>query len=316
MGGSTAQVSVTWTGSAGFTLEFGETVIAVDPYLHVDERTRFVLITHDHYDHCHPPTLRRIVAGPRFERILIPRSVARLGELDSPISESGRKGGLGFVPPDRVTVVAPLHRRFPRRSYAEPGRLRLGPVAVETVDSGERPWRERPAGGDTWPDDRGPFVGLHAYPNVGYLVSDQESGFTIYHPGDLQEVFDAHRDLRGHVDVLLMPHGKLVGREISLIDAIRPRRVLPMHHRVDSPDFPVPISVGAEDLECVSIVTGAPDRPASVAEFRADQQRLIDGHWYPTPIPPMDRIRSLRSEFAALGAELVEIRAGERVRLT
>ena len=34
------------------------------------------------------------------------------------------------------------------------------------------------------------------------------------------------------------------------------------------------------------------------------------GHWYPTPDPPLDRIRSIEPELGELGARLLVLEAG------
>jgi L-ascorbate metabolism protein UlaG (beta-lactamase superfamily) len=308
--------SMTWWGSAGVELTIGGETLLIDPYMQpLDADASFVCITHDHYDHFHPPTLRRIVAGPSFERILVPRSVAEYPSIDSPIDEQSTAGGLDFTPAAQLTAMYPKYTREPGRRHPGPTEIDLGGFHVETVDSSERPWRYKPEGGGPWPAGSGRFVGAGEYPNLGYLITHRNAGVTVYHPGDLGEIFDSHRELRGRVDYMLFPLAKLEGFELTMAETVAPRHIVPLHYRVDTPDFPIPLHVSQDELATTNIGKGGPGPGADPDAYRADLQRKIRGHWFPTPIPPLDRIRSLAGALRERSAELLILDAGHRHEL-
>ena len=55
-------VTVTWFGHASFMISSGSTKIYIDPFVlpnHV-EKSDFILVTHDHFDHCHEENVRKL----------------------------------------------------------------------------------------------------------------------------------------------------------------------------------------------------------------------------------------------------------------
>jgi L-ascorbate metabolism protein UlaG (beta-lactamase superfamily) len=301
-------------GCAGVELEIGGRRLVVDPYLRpADACDNYILLTHCDYDHCHEPTLERLVAGARFERMCAPPSCLVRSKLDTPVAGSR---DLDFVDPARLTVMYPKYTREP--GIEHPGRteIELGGFHVETVDSSERPERYKPDSHTQWPDGDGPFVADTELPNVGYVISDTATRMTFYHPGDLGEVFDAHRRLRGRIDVMFFPGVKLQGFELTIIDAIRPRCVVPIHYRSGAPGFPIPLGVSQADLEVCDLASGAPVPGTDAVVWRDEVVTMIDAHWYPTPDPPLARLESLTPAIEALGTRVVVIDAGQRVALS
>ena len=57
---------------------FGDVNIAFDPYLfgeNLDDAQPiydYIFISHEHFDHCHPKTLRKLCRGERFKRMFVP----------------------------------------------------------------------------------------------------------------------------------------------------------------------------------------------------------------------------------------------------
>jgi L-ascorbate metabolism protein UlaG (beta-lactamase superfamily) len=165
-----------------------------------------VLLSHLHQDHLHVPSLRRI---SRRTPVVVPKGGAY----------AARRGGFD----DIVEVVAG-------------DRLDLDGVTISVVPalhSGRR-----------WP------VGRSAEP-VGYVVESNRGqrsrrllkpggtgGFSCYFAGDT-DVFDDMADLRGTVDLALLPvwgwgptagHGHLdPARAAAAVDIIRPTSVVPIH---------------------------------------------------------------------------------------
>ena len=61
-----------WTGCGGFEVRTDAVNFAFDPYLFGEHLTGaspdldYIFISHEHFDHCHPGTLRRLCRGDRF----------------------------------------------------------------------------------------------------------------------------------------------------------------------------------------------------------------------------------------------------------
>lgn len=288
-----AGISLIWWGSACIDLTIRDTRIVIDPYMRPDDdAVDYVLITHEHYDHCHEPTLRRLLAGDRFKRIVVPPSALVMSKIDSPIESDPED--LAWVDPDKLTVMYPGLTREPGRKHPGPEQIDLGDgITMRTIDSSERPTRYL----------GGQFVGGHyisgSMPTLGFLIEDARSGLGIFHPGDLHEAFDAQRELRGKVDYMLFPSIKLKGIEQTVLDNIRPRCIIPIHYYLDEPDFPLTMAMGPDDVVATDFATGDPMPGAAPEAYRSEIVDLIEAHWYPTPLDPL-------AEFAALERELPE----------
>jgi L-ascorbate metabolism protein UlaG (beta-lactamase superfamily) len=301
-------IAITWLGCASVEIRAAEHRIAIDPYLHPAGRPASVIcITHADYDHCHEPTLRRLVTDPAFELMLAAPACTVMSTLDVPHNPD--PSDLSFVPPDRLTTVYPGVAREPDPRRRGPTEIELDGWHIEMIESGERPERYRPDDGTPWPALTGRFTG-DEFPNVGYLVTHAASGTGFLHPGDLTDAYDALRELRGRVDYLFFPTVKLQGLEITIVDAIRPRCIVPIHYRAASAGFPIPLDVSDEELTTTTLATGWPRAGTEPEAFGLDIHRMMRGHWYPTPDPPLDRIRSLEPALGELGARLLVLEAG------
>ena len=185
-----------WSGCGSFEARFPTVSVAFDPYF-FDETLAaaepvhdYIFITHEHFDHCHPPTLDRLCRGDRFRRLYVSpgcvhpaQPIAEVYgdaafERDLPITKS--------IPRDRVQVLYPsvtsslngADREFPSRGPRD-----LEGIAVEVAESGE----------NAAPD----------LPTCGYLVTDRETSVSIFHTGDLHEPYPELELLRGRVDYLV-----------------------------------------------------------------------------------------------------------------
>jgi L-ascorbate metabolism protein UlaG (beta-lactamase superfamily) len=303
------RLSITWWGCAGVEIRDESRCLLIDPYLLPEVRpATCICITHADADHCHEPTLRRLVNAPEFELMLVAPACTSMSVLDVP--HNADPADLAFVPGERLTMMFPKYAREHDASGRGPTEVDLGVWRVETIESSERPQRYKANDGIAWPALTGRFTG-DEYPNLGFLVTHAESGVTFLHPGDLTDVYDALRDLRGRVDYLFLPTVKLQGLEQTLVDAIRPRVIVPIHYRVDSPGFPIPLDVTDDELTTTTLATGWPRAGSDPDDFRRDIRRMIRGHWYPTSDPPLARIRSLEGAFRDLGAKLLVLEAGK-----
>src|SRR5262249_49095030 len=157
---------------------------------------------------CHEPTLRSVTRGPVFERLVVPPGCTVMSKLDSPVEED--PSDLAFVDRCCLTVMYPKLRRDPSWPYPGPTELELDQIHVQLIESGESPWRYK-TGEMFWKE----------LPTLGYLITDRASGLSFYHPGDLHEAFDSQRELRGRVDYMFFPLGKLDGVERTVLENIR-----------------------------------------------------------------------------------------------
>ena len=301
--------TITWFGCAGVEIEASGRRLLVDPYMFPTEpRAHYICISHNDYDHCHEETLQGLTHGPVFERLVLPKACTIKSRLDSPLH--GQSTDLSFVDPAKITVLYPKYTREPGIVHPGPTEVELDGFHVETIDSSERPQRYRPDPDVPWPIWNGPFVGDAELPTNGYVITATGSGTTFYHPGDLGEVFDAHRELRDRIDVMFFPVGKLAGLEVTIVDAIRPRRIVPIHYRLKTPEFPIPLHITEAELEYNNL-TGAKPRPGTPGDaWGPETHRMMDAHWYPTPDPPLERFESVAPELEALGARITIVQAG------
>ncbi|MFN2201100.1 MAG: MBL fold metallo-hydrolase [Caldilineaceae bacterium] len=221
-----------WWGCGAFDILFGDINIAIDPYLFGDNLENakpiydYIFISHEHFDHCHPDTLRKLCQGDRFKKLYV--NVGCLTPKE-PINES--YNGASFardlpidqhIPADRIQVIYPKYRTDNERSFPGPFEVDLGSVHVEAVESGE---------------NIDPML-----PTCGYLFTHKAKEVSIYHMGDLHAVYPALENLRGRVDFVV--HMKLGFQDWSILDPfvdyVEPRFLIPTHYRTDRKSDPIP----------------------------------------------------------------------------
>ena len=238
-----------WWGCGAFDVRFGDVNIAFDPYLFGENLDNaqpiydYIFISHEHFDHCHPKTLRKLCQGERFKTLFVPP-----GALwpDKPIDE--KYGDAAFsrdlpitkhVPAEKIQVMYPKHQNEMQwgrpwagtahvREFPGPMEVDLGALHVETIESGEN---QRPD-----------------LPNLGFLVTHKALNLSFLHIGDAWAAYPAMRALRGRVDFAI--HMKLGLTPTSaehqsteledFVDYIRPYAVIPVHYRTDRKSDPVP----------------------------------------------------------------------------
>jgi L-ascorbate metabolism protein UlaG (beta-lactamase superfamily) len=301
-------VQLRWLGASSVEIEGPDGRIAIDPHISAAGcGGDAVCVTREDHDHCDPAVLRRFASGEKVPLFVVPKSCTLMHVLDAPVAEP--EADLSFVPKENLVVLHPRYARSPKAGVETA--IEVGGFRLEATQSSDREpasildrWqRYRAPGWRGWPSHDGAFVGLGELGPQGYLVTHVGSGATVYHPGDLQEVFDFHHDhLRGRVDLMLLPVGPLAGVELSIVEAVRPRAVVPIHYRPQGEAGP---NVDPAEYSAVDLDNGYPTPEADPDDYRAQIRKLIDLRWYPSPKQPTERIAGLRGSLEELGTELV-----------
>ncbi|RKU26070.1 hypothetical protein C6497_14905 [Candidatus Poribacteria bacterium] len=226
-----------WWGCGAFDVRFNDINITFDPYLfnqnlaEVEPIYDYIFISHEHFDHCHPTTLRKLCQGNRFKKLFVNAGCLTPAH---PINE--KYGDAAFerdlpitkhVPSDKVEILYPKHLNETQglsRSFTGTETFELENISIETIESGE----------NQSPD----------LPTNGYLISHLQQNISVLHTGDLHEPYPSLANLRGKVDFLI--HMKLglgngvSDRLVELIDLIQPRFMIPTHYRTDRKSDPIP----------------------------------------------------------------------------
>ncbi len=239
-------IHLRWWGCGAFDILFGDLNIAVDPYLFGDNLTNaepiydYIFISHEHFDHCHPPTLRKLCQGSRFKKLFVPIGCITPQE---PIDASYR--GASFardlpidkqIPRDMIQVLYPKYQTDKydadgKRQFPGPFEVDLGAVQVEVVESGEN-------------------IRPHL-PTNGYLFTHKTKNVSVYHMGDLHENYPALENLKGRVDFVV--HMKLGFKDWSILpqflNYVEPRNWIPTHYRTDRKTDPIPEGHWPPDID-------------------------------------------------------------------
>ena len=195
----------------------------------------YIFISHEHFDHCHPPTLQKLCRGDRFKKIFVsPGCVTPAQPIDKAYGDAAFERDLPitkYLPEENVQVLYPKHLNDSQkdgRSFPGPFEAELGAIQVETIESGES-----------------------AHPNIptcGFLVTHKEKHISVLHTGDLHAPYLALTNIQGRVDFLV--HMKLGLTEwggsnntpnlLGLVELVQPRFLIPTHYRTDRASDPIP----------------------------------------------------------------------------
>lgn len=296
--------TITWWGIANIAIHLDGLDLGFDPYLYPKAAPLdYIFITHEHYDHLDEPTLRPLVQSPHLKMLLVPKSAYFASRLHYSTQEP-KPSDLAWADRHRAMVFYPQITP-PGVRYDGPSEVRLGRLHVVGVSSGEVP--------EEWAD-RTPLS--EPFPTVGYVVTDQETGLSFYHPGDITDAFDELARLQGTVTYLFLPIGKLNGAEGRMVKLVQPKYVIPIHYRLDTPDWPIPLTVKEKDIHYVNWRDGQPAPGVTFDDtgFWNDIPKLINGRWYPTPRDPMGFLRDLHAEIGDI-AQIVLLQAGRTYKV-
>jgi len=295
------EVAITWWGCMSVEVNLGDINLVFDPYVKPDEpRFHYILSSHMDEDHGHEPTLRKLIQpGSPFAMLFASRASFYASRFEgADLGGDDLPSDLSFVPREKTVAMYPKYNDTVN-SHMErnpvwngPVEIVTGRIRVEAFRSGEFPVL-LPYYKDRYVDLKGTF------PNLGYVVTDLKTGRTFAHTGDLWNAFPEMEKLRGKVDVLFYPLGKMGQDEkVKMMDYIRPKVAVPTHYRLLEPDFPIPPLY----LQYMT------EHEANTGTNFVKASR---GYWYPTPTNPPVQIAAQREAFKGL-TRLVELKAGKR----
>ena len=242
-----------WSGCGAFEMRLGDVNIAFDPYLFDENLERaepiydYIFITHEHFDHCHPRSLRRLCRGERFKTLFVtPGCVDPARPIDQKYGDAAFDRDLPItkhIPENKIRVLYPKYpdrRSGENRDFPGPFEVDLGSVYVETIESGES---QRPD-----------------LPTCGYLVSHREKKVSFLHIGDLTVPYPSLQKIRGKVDFFIHMKMGLTEWEgpdrsenlLQFLDWVRPKFMIPIHYRTDRASEPVPAGHWPPDVTDVA----------------------------------------------------------------
>jgi L-ascorbate metabolism protein UlaG (beta-lactamase superfamily) len=138
-------VKITWLGHDGFKIQQGSEALVIDPFqLKHDERADFLLISHEHFDHCNPDDLKRVVKPSTI--------IVAAKDAKDTVSQTGAKEVRILKPGDKTKV----------------GGFEIHAVPAYNVNKFREPGK--------------PFH-PKADQKLGYIIKTS-GGVTIYHTGD------------------------------------------------------------------------------------------------------------------------------------
>ena len=229
-----------WWGCGAFDVILGDVNIAFDPYLFNENLAGaepiydYIFISHEHFDHCHPPTLQKLCRGDRFKKIFVSSGcVTPAQPIDKTYGDAAFERDLPitkYLPEEKVQVLYPKYldnSQGERRSFSGPFEADLGAIQVETIESGE---------------SAHPHI-----PTCGYLVTHKAKNISVLHTGDLHIPYPTLKNIQGRVDFLIHMKlgltewgGKHTRNLADFVDLVQPRFLIPTHYRTDSVSDPIP----------------------------------------------------------------------------
>ena len=106
-----------WAGCGHFEALLGDINVCFDPYLFGEDLERaepifdYIFISHEHFDHCHPKTLRKLCQGDRWKKLFVPIGCLTPNEpVDEKYGDAAFARDLPItkhIPADKVQVVYP-----------------------------------------------------------------------------------------------------------------------------------------------------------------------------------------------------------------
>jgi L-ascorbate metabolism protein UlaG (beta-lactamase superfamily) len=185
-------VKITWLGHDGFKIQDGSETLVVDPFqLKKPQKADYVLISHEHFDHCNPEDLNKVVKENT--------KIVASKDCKEALSQVNPKGEVKYVKPgDTVKLGSFEVRAVPAynvNKFREPGKP-FHPKADE---------------------------------KVGYVIKTK-GGVTIYHTGDTDSIPEM-TDLRPEIALVPVSgtYVMTVDEALEATSRIKPKIAVPMH---------------------------------------------------------------------------------------
>jgi L-ascorbate metabolism protein UlaG (beta-lactamase superfamily) len=185
-------VKITWLGHDGFEIKDGSETLVVDPFqLKKGHKADYVLISHEHYDHCNPEDLAKVVKDNT--------KIVASKDCKEALSKVNPKGEVMYVKPgDTVNLGSFEIRAVPAynvNKFREPG----------------KPFHPKS-------DEK-----------VGYVIKTK-SGVTIYHTGDSDSIPEMS-DLKPDIALIPVSgtYVMTVDEALEATGRIKPKIAIPMH---------------------------------------------------------------------------------------
>lgn len=238
-----------WWGCGAFDVVVDDVAVSFDPYLfgknlvNADTKYDYIFISHEHFDHCHVQSLKKLCSGSKFIKLFVsPGCVWPNYPIQQNYGDSAFERDLpitSHIPIDKLHVMYPKfyddtkqvrewEAFLPLAEINCSREVDLGEITVEAIESGESQ--------------------KHDIPTCGYLVTHKSKKVSFLHIGDMWKPYPQLEKLKGRVDFLL--HMKIGLNEyqqedhserlVKLLDMIAPKYLIPLHYRTDRIYEPVP----------------------------------------------------------------------------
>ena len=186
-------MKITWLGHDGFKLEHGNETLVIDPFkLDHEVRADYLLISHEHFDHCNAEDLNKVIKPNATIVVAIPACKQELSKVK---------------PPKEI-------------KYVKPGdKVKVGSFEVQAV----------PAYNTNKYADPGKHFHPKEDGKVGYVIRT-EGGVSVYHTGD-SDVIPEMTDLKPDI-ALVPVSGTYVmtaDEAVEAVSVIKPKIAIPMH---------------------------------------------------------------------------------------
>ncbi len=185
-------MKVTWLGHDGFKIEDGEETLVIDPFkLDRDLKADYVLISHEHFDHCNSDDLKKVVK---------PSSIV--------VAPASCGSELAKVSPKEIKTVKPGDT------------VKVGGFEVKAIPAyNTNKFRE--PGKPFHPKREG---------KVGYLVKTK-SGVSLYHTGDSDVIPEMENLSPDVAFVPVSGTYVMTPDEaVEAVSKIKPKVAIPMHY--------------------------------------------------------------------------------------
>jgi L-ascorbate metabolism protein UlaG (beta-lactamase superfamily) len=185
-------VKITWLGHDGFKIQDGGETLVVDPFqLKKDEKADYLLISHEHFDHCNPDDLKRVVRENT--------KIVASKDCKETLSKIAQKGEVKYVRPGESVKLGNFEVKavpaYNTNKFREPGKP-FHPKADE---------------------------------KNGYVIKTR-GGVTIYHTGDTDSIPEMS-DLRPDIALIPVSgtYVMTVDEALEATSRIKPKIAIPMH---------------------------------------------------------------------------------------